>query len=212
MQSSPPIFDQQFHESLTDLIRWRRDVRRFRRDPIQPELLADLLKLASWSPSVGYSQPWRFVLVQDAGRRAAIRANFLECNQAAQNGYSSEKAQRYAQLKLAGLDEAPTHIAVFCDMETEIGHGLGRKTMPEMLEYSVAIACHTLWLAARARGLGLGWVSILEPNGVKKILEVPCPWKLIAYLCIGFPEEEHVDPELARHEWEEYHTPEVLIR
>ena len=175
-------------------------------------LLDQALALASFSPSVGYSQPWRFVRVCDPARRTAIRENFLRCNQAALANYEEERAQLYAKLKLAGLDDAPVHLAVFCDIETGTGHGLGRQTMPEMLEYSAAIACHTLWLAARVQGLGMGWVSILDPVEARKTLDVPEPWKFIAYLCIGFPKEEHIDPELARHNWEQYQKPEVLER
>jgi len=168
--------------------------------------------LASFSPSVGYSQPWRFVRVCDRERRTAVRENFLACNREALENYEGDRAQLYAKLKLAGLDQAPIHLAVFCDAATNTGHGLGRNTMPEMLEYSAAIACHTLWLAARVHGLGMGWVSILQPAEIRRILDVPEAWKFIAYLCIGYPEEEHIDPELARHEWERYQKPEVLIR
>lgn len=150
--------------------------------------------------------------VQDANRRSAIRNNFLACNQAALNSYEGERAQLYAGLKLAGLDTAPEHIAVFCDMETAVGHGLGQKTMPEMREYSAVIACHTLWLASRAHGLGIGWISILDPAEVNKTLATPSVWKFIAYLCMGYPEEQHPNPELQRYGWEDYRRPEVLIR
>ncbi len=187
-------------------------MRRFRPDGVPEDLLEKVLVLASFSPSVGYSQPWRFVRVADPTRRAAVRENFVACNQAALANYAEERAQLYATLKLAGLDQAPVHLAVFCDMETTTGHSLGRNTMPEMLEYSAAIACHTLWLAARVRGLGMGWVSILNPAEIKSVLDVPEPWKFIAYLCIGYAEEEHIDPELARHNWEQYQKPEVLVR
>jgi len=102
----------------------------------------------------------------------------------------------------SGLREAPVHLAIFCDHATEAGAGLGRKTMPEMLDYSVVAAVHTFWLAARAQGLGAGWVSIIDPGQVSNALEVPLAWKLIAYLCVGFPQEEHLDPELERHDWQ----------
>ena len=101
-----------------------------------------------------------------------------------------------------GLREAPVHLAVFCDHATDAGAGLGRKTMPEMLDYSVVAAVHTLWLAARAEGLGVGWVSILDPVDVCRALAVPPAWKLVAYLCVGRPLEEHLDPELERHDWQ----------
>ncbi len=207
-----PKFDDLFISHFADLVRWRRDVRRFRREPISSELLETIINFASLSPSVGYSQPWRFVCVRNPNLRSAVRNNFLACNVAALESYEDERAAHYAKLKLAGLDEAPEHLAVFCDMETQVGHGLGRQTMPEMLEYSAVISVHTLWLVARAYGLGVGWVSILEPAEIKKILGAPSGWKLIAYLCIGYPEEEHLDPELSRNAWERYRKQEILIR
>jgi 5,6-dimethylbenzimidazole synthase len=212
VSKSSPRFDELFITRFADLVRWRRDVRRFRRDPIPPGLLETALDLASLSPSVGYSQPWRFVYVRDPKLRAEIRANFVQCNQAALETYEGERAALYARLKLAGLDDAPEHLAVFCDMETDAGQGLGRRTMPEVLEYSTVIAVHTLWLATRAYGVGAGWVSILDPLAVREILDAPSGWKLIAYLCLGYPEEEHLDPELARHGWEHYRKPEILVR
>jgi len=106
-------------------------------------------------------------------------------------------------LKLAGLKEAPIHLAVFSDETTTTGGGLGRQTMPETLRYSVVAAIQTLWLAARAEGLGVGWVSILEPEIVRRVLDVPESWTLVGYLCIGQPVEEHLDPELDRHHWQE---------
>ncbi len=212
VEDSLPRFDELFISRFADLIRWRRDVRRFRHDPVAGDLLEMIIQFASLSPSVGYSQPWRFIRVCDANSRSAIRSNFLKSNKAALDSYEGERAALYAQLKLAGLDDAPEHLAVFCDMETDAGQGLGRQTMPEMLEYSVVIAVHTLWLAARMYGLGVGWVSILDPSEVRKVLDAPSGWKLIAYLCVGYPQEEHLDPELARHNWEQYRKPEILVR
>lgn len=212
MDNSPPVFDELFVRNFADLVKWRRDVRRFRPDPVPESLLNSLISLASFSPSVGYSQPWRFMRIQDASRRSAIRKNFLACNKAALDSYEGERAELYAGLKLAGLDTAPEHLAVFCDMETTVGRALGRRTMPEMREYSAVIACHTLWLASRAHGLGMGWISILDPADVNKALAVPSAWKLIAYLCMGYPQEQHIDPELQRHGWEHYRRPEILMR
>ena len=116
--------------------------------------------------------------------------------------YEGERAALYANLKLSGLREAPVHLAIFCDHATEAGAGLGRKTMPETLDYSVVAAVHTFWLCARAENLGVGWVSILDPRQVCRTLDVPAQWKLIAYLCVGRPQEDHLDPELERHDWQ----------
>ena len=196
-------FDAAFRRSLAELFAWRRDVRRFRSDPVDEALLRECLDLAAFSPSVGNSQPWRFVRVSDPDRRASVVASFERCNADAADGYEAERREAYVRLKLAGLREAPVHLAVFCDEATEAGHGLGRATMPEMLRYSVVTAVQTFWLAARAQGLGVGWVSILEPDAVCETLDVPCAWHLVAYLCVGFPVEEHTDPELVRHGWQQ---------
>ena len=199
----PPRFDADFRERFAELLRWRRDVRRFRTDSVDPRLIERLLALASLAPSVGLSQPWRFVLVETPERRAAIRENFASANEAALNGYAGERQARYARLKLEGLSQAPVHLAVCADEATEQGHGLGRQTMPETIRYSVVAAIQTLWLAARVEGLGVGWVSILDPEAACATLELPHAWTFVAYLCLGWPEEEHDDPELERHGWEQ---------
>jgi 5,6-dimethylbenzimidazole synthase len=200
--AQPPRFDADFANLLTELFRWRRDVRRFRSEPIGGEVVDELVGLATLAPSVGHSQPWRFVAVESEERRGAVIASFNRCNAAALATYEGEAAALYARLKLAGLREAPIHLAVFCDAATEVGRGLGRMTMPETLCYSVVAAIQNLALAARARGLGVGWVSILDPREIAAILDVPPEWRLVAYLCIGRPQEEHIDPELERHGWE----------
>ncbi len=200
---APPRFDAAFRERFAELVRWRRDVRRFRTTPIPQALIEKLLALASHAPSVGLSQPWRFVLVESEARRAAIRENFARANDAALNGYAGERQARYARLKLEGLSQAPVHLAVCADETTGQGHGLGRQTMPETIRYSVVAAIQTLWLAARAEGLGVGWVSILDPDVARAALDVPDGWTFVAYLCLGWPEEEHDDPELERHGWEQ---------
>jgi 5,6-dimethylbenzimidazole synthase len=197
-----PEFGESFRRQFEELLKWRRDVRNFRSDPIDTRLLEHLICLASLAPSVGYSQPWRFVLVESAECRESIRANFERCNREALNLYSGEKAQLYASLKLAGLHDAPVQMAIFLTLNTDHGSALGRVTMPETLEYSAVLAVHTLWLAARTYGLGLGWVSILEPLEVNRGLNVPHDWKLIAYLCIGYPKEDNSTPELLRRCWE----------
>ena len=187
-----PVFDESFRQQFETLLRWRRDVRSFRRDPVDAALLEHLLALASLAPSVGYSQPWRFILVESEEYRERIRQDFERTNQQALGSYEGEKAQLYASLKLAGLREAPAQVAVFLDSHTGHGSGLGRATMPETLEYSAVLSVYTLWLAARTYGLGVGWVSILDPVEVNRALRVPADWKLIAYLCIGYPEEDTV--------------------
>jgi 5,6-dimethylbenzimidazole synthase len=197
-----PVFDDAFRGLLYDLIVWRRDVRRFRRDQLSEGTVARLIELACLAPSVGLSQPWRFVTVDDPARREAVRRMFSQCNAEALACYAGERAARYASLKLAGLEDAPCHLAVFADRATTTGHGLGRRTMPEMAEYSVVAAVATMWLAARAEGVGMGWVSILDPQRIGAVLDVPGDWRFIGYFCLGYPEAESDRPELERAGWE----------
>jgi len=206
--AKPPVFDAVFCDRLAELFAWRRDVRRFKTEPLPPLLLENLVRVAALAPSVGNSQPWRFVSVESEAARRVVIQSFDACNAAALASYEGERAALYTRLKLAGLKEAPVHLAVFCELATEAGFGLGRKTVPETLDYSVVCAVHSLWLAARAQGIGVGWVSILDPAKVCRALTVPESWKLIAYLCLGFPQEEHLDPELERHGWQP-HLPET---
>lgn len=195
-------FDDQFRNQLRELFIWRRDVRRFRTDPLPAGTVERLIDIACLSPSVGLSQPWRFVIVEDVTRRRAVIDDFKACNADALANYSGDRAARYAALKLSGLEEAPGHLAVFADKTSDIGHGLGRATMPETTEYSVVASITALWLAARAEGIGVGWVSILNPARVQDILDVPNAWKFIGYLCIGYPQAEFDRPELERADWE----------
>ncbi|MEQ9517972.1 MAG: 5,6-dimethylbenzimidazole synthase [Parvibaculum sp.] len=191
-----------FAQSFDQLLRWRRDVRHFKTDPVDDGVLKGLIEQACLAPSVGNSQPWRFLSIEKPETRAAVRENFIVTNAQAANLYTGERRETYDKLKLAGLVEAPIHLAVCADMETETGKGLGRQTMPETLLYSTVCAIHTLWLGARARGLGLGWVSILDVATLVKTLDVPESWQFVAYLCLGFPAETHEEPELERRGWE----------
>ncbi|OIQ86826.1 5,6-dimethylbenzimidazole synthase [mine drainage metagenome] len=200
--AQPPRFDEAALAQFEQLVAWRRDVRRFKPDAVDPALIDRLLALACLSPSVGNAQPWRFVKVESPERRAAIRANFVASNAEALQDYHGERARLYAGLKLSGLDVAPVQIAVFCDGQTTAGYGLGRRTMPETMQYSVVAAIQTLWLAARLLGLGVGWVSIIDPAALKASLDVPDSWSLIAHLCIGYPVEESDQPELVRYGWQ----------
>jgi len=161
-----PAFDAAFRARLRELLIWRRDVRRFRSDPLPQGSVEKVLELACLAPSVGLSQPWRFILVDDPLRRAAVRRNFETCNAEALAGQEADRAAQYARLKLAGLDDAPCHLPDFADRDTARDHGLGRQTMPQMSEYSAVGAVHTLWLAARVEGIGMGWVSILDPRTI----------------------------------------------
>ncbi|NUB44803.1 5,6-dimethylbenzimidazole synthase [Fertoebacter nigrum] len=191
-----------FRAELTDLMRWRRDVRRFRTDPVEAAVLDRCLCAFGLAPSVGLSEPWRVIRVESPAARAAVLANFETANASALARYADEKASLYASLKLAGLREAPVQLAVFCDEATPKGAGLGAASMPETRAYSVVGAITLLWLAARAEGLGLGWVSILDAPQLAQDLKAPDDWRLIGYLCLGWPEACHDTPELERAGWE----------
>ena len=208
-----PSFDADFRDRLRELIRWRRDVRRFRTDPLPEGTFERLVEVASLAPSVGLSQPWRFVLVADPALRKAVRDNFAAANAEALASYGDERARLYASLKLAGLEAAPVQFAVFADRDTPQGAGLGRRTLPEMSEYSTVAAMNTLWLAARAEGLGLGWISILDPASIATLLDVPASWRFVGYFCLGYPESDEITPELERARWEQRRpAAEFIIR
>ncbi len=211
---NPPEFDAAFCVSLDALFHWRRDVRRFRTDALPGGVLDALLDQACAAPSVGNSQPWRFVQAQSEECRNALTAHVEAANAKAAAAYQDEQRAHYDQLKLHGLARCPDVVAVFCEPAPDAGHGLGRQTMPETLSYSVVCAIHTLWLSLRARGIGMGWVSILDPRAMTTLLDVPAHWQFIALLCIGYPDEQSDIPALERTGWQEHVPPEQtrLIR
>jgi len=195
-------FSTDFQTTLRDLMRWRRDVRRFRTDPVDEAILRDCLDAFLLAPSVGLSEPWRVIEVQTPAARAAALANFSAANAQALEGYDGEKSRLYSGLKLSGMQEAPVQLAVWCDDSTDKGAGLGAATMPETRRYSVVGAITLFWLTARARGLGVGWVSILDPDRLAQDLDIPSDWSLVAYLCVGWPEARSDTPELEQAGWE----------
>lgn len=203
-------FTDRFRSQLRDLMRWRRDVRRFRPDPVERAVLDLALGAFALSPSVGLSEPWRILHVASAAARSAALANFEAANADALAGYDGERAQIYSTLKLSGMRDAPVQLAIYCDDATDKGAGLGAATMPEMRRYSVVGAITQFWLAARAAGLGVGWVSILDPTQLSRDLDVPEGWTLVAYLCVGWPEEDSLTPELETAGWED-RAPSVAI-
>lgn len=214
MTARTPFFDKNFQKKLDHLFIMRRDVRHFKPTSLPSDTIENLIEIANLSPSVGLSQPWRFVIVNTPERREQIRQCFeAENAHALAQQKSSERAVQYAHLKLAGLDTAPVQFAVFTDTGTAQGNGLGRATMPEMLAYSTVTAIHTLWLAARAQGLGLGWVSILDPQKVQSILGIAdrTEWQFMGYFCLGYPKDISDIPELERSGWENRRSPETFI-
>ncbi|SNS65430.1 cob(II)yrinic acid a,c-diamide reductase [Sphingomonas laterariae] len=202
-----PEFDDQFQQELADLLAWRRDVRHFRSDPLPDAALDDLLRLAALAPSVGNAQPWRFVRLRTPELRSVLAKHVDdEVEQAGARYGDDGRRALYRSLKLHGLREAPEILAVFSDESPDAGHGLGIQTMPEALRYSTVMAIHTLWLAARARGIGIGWVSIVDPAAMTELLAVPPDWHFIALLCVGYPEAPSAIPELERRGWQARHA------
>jgi len=204
-------FDQIFREQFELLLRSRRDVRHFRNDPVDPALVQHLLESAMLAPSVGFSQPWRWVVVDNSQLRSAVASNHDDAKEDAGRVYEGARSAQYDNLKLAGLKEAPVHIAVFADCDTETGHGLGRQTMPGTPLWSVVMAIYALWLSATAAGLGVGWVSILDPKSIASVLAIPEEWTFVAYLCLGWPEEYADKPLLETSGWESRRRTEDVI-
>ncbi|UTW55934.1 5,6-dimethylbenzimidazole synthase [Kordiimonas sp. SCSIO 12610] len=200
---STPTFDAPFRETLNDLLAWRRDVRHFKTDPVDRDIVLDCLKTVSIGPSVGNSQPWRFVLVDDQNRLQKLTELFEATNAEALSDFAGDSAKLYATLKLAGLKEAPIQLSVFADIHTNVGRGLGSRTMPETKAYSVVGAIHTLWILLRAHGIGMGWVSILPPDAMAELMEVDPTYKFIGHLCIGYPQEQTLTPELVKAGWQD---------
>jgi 5,6-dimethylbenzimidazole synthase len=196
-------FDEGARQAVYRAIRERRDVRRgFLPEPMSDDLLGKLLEAAHNAPSVGLMQPWRFIVVRDIGVRQTIHQIFLDANQQALAGYAGERQQNYASLKLEGILEAPQNLCIVCDSQSSQGHELGRRTVPETAIYSAVCAVQNLWLAARAEGIGVGWVSILEPNELRHALKIPGHITPVAYLCLGYVEAFATEPDLERAGWE----------
>ena len=199
-------------ETLHRIMQWRRDVRHFRPDPVPRALIDKLAASMDMAPSVGNCRPWRVIRVQDARRRRRIADLFAQSNAAAAAAYPDAERDAYLGLKLAGLNEAPEHLAVFSEPDPAEGRGLGRQTMPETVVYSTVMAMYALWLTARAENLGLGWVSILDPQAAAAALDPPPGWHFVGYLCLGYAEFADDTPLLHRNGWQTNTVQPWLIR
>lgn len=202
-----PVFNDGFRGQLESLLAWRRDVRHFQTRALPEDAIDKMLDIASCGPSVGNAQPWRFVRICSTQRREALATQVDAQKLVAGEQYPGNRKALYQSLKLHGLREAPEVLAVFCDEQADAGHGLGRATMPDTLCWSVVTAIHTLWLVARAQGIGLGWVSIIDPHGINALLDVPADWRFVALLCLGYPEQETQVPELVKLGWQDRLSP-----
>lgn len=184
-------------------IEMRRDVRHgFLDRPLPDDLLQRLLAAAHSAPSVGFMQPSRFILIRDLAIRKAVRGIFEQSKSEAAANYAGHQLEQYSALKLEGILEAPLNICVVCDTGSEHGHKLGRHSMPETAAYSTVCAIQNLWLAARAEGVGVGWVSILDPLKLRPLLRIPDHILPVAYLCLGYVDEFAPQPELETFGWQ----------
>lgn len=183
------------------VIERRRDVRAFRPDPIPSETLYRILGAAHHAPSVGLMQPWNFIVIQDADTKARVKEIFLEENEKAAAHYSGPRANLYRSLKLEGIQEAPVNLCVTADRTRAGPNVLGRNTIVDTDLYSTCCAIENLWLAARVEGIGVGWVSILSHDGLRRVLAIPDHIVVVAYLCLGYAQEFFDEPELQRRRW-----------
>jgi 5,6-dimethylbenzimidazole synthase len=205
-------FDEVERRAVYRAIRERRDVRSgFLPEPMPDELLKRLLEAAHNAPSVGLMQPWRFIVVRDIGVRHAVHQIFLDANQEALASYEGDRRQSYSGMKLEGILEAPQNLCIVCDPRSSQGHQLGRRTMPETALYSAVCAVQNLWLAARAEGIGVGWVSILEPTLLRCALQIPEHVTPVAYLCLGYVDAFASEPDLERAGWEKRTSLESVL-
>jgi nicotinate-nucleotide--dimethylbenzimidazole phosphoribosyltransferase len=194
-------FDEASRAAFYAVVDARRDVRRFRPDPIPDDMLRRVLRAAHVAPSVGHSQPWRFVVVRDPDlrTRAGLLADRERLRQAAQ--LAPDAARRLLDLKLEGLREAPIGVVVCCDRRTPAAGVLGRATFADADIWSCAAAIENLWLAARAEGLGLGWVTLFQPADLAELVRLPAGVMTLGWLCLGWPDERPPSPGLQRAGW-----------
>ncbi|WP_440771587.1 5,6-dimethylbenzimidazole synthase [Natronorubrum sp. DTA28] len=190
----------------------RRDIRRFRPEPIPEDVLERLLQAAHHAPSVGFSQPWDLIVVREDETKTEIAEIADRAIAAAREGYEEPRRSKFADLKLEGIRESPINICVTCDPTRGAPHVLGRSSMQRMDVYSTCLAVQNLWLAARAEGVGVGWVSVLYPYEVQDVLGIPPHVKPVAYLCLGYPENGFPDePVLQKEGWRERLAVEELV-
>ncbi|HET7799077.1 MAG TPA: 5,6-dimethylbenzimidazole synthase [Humibacillus xanthopallidus] len=187
--------------ALDRVIAARRDIRRFRPDPVPDDVLTAVLAAGHQAPSVGHSQPWRFVVVTEQATRdaAALMADRSRLRQA--HGMAEESARGLLDLRLEGIREAPLGVVVACDRRTPAAGVLGRATFPDADLWSCAAAIENIWLTARAHGLGLGWVTLFEPAELAQLLGLPDGVETLGWLCVGWPDERPPEPGLERAGW-----------
>jgi 5,6-dimethylbenzimidazole synthase len=195
-------FSQQERDAVYRVMFERRDVRRnFLPTPIPDKVMMRLLTAAHHAGSVGFMQPWDFVVIKNRATKRAVKNLFLEANAKASARYAETKGILYRQLKLEGIEEAPINLCVTCSRRRGGPHVLGRSTVRATDLYSTCCAVQNLWLAARAEGIGVGWVSILDHLALKQVVGVPPSVTVLAYLCLGYVSEFEAQPDLETVGW-----------
>ncbi|MBO7940104.1 nicotinate-nucleotide--dimethylbenzimidazole phosphoribosyltransferase, partial [Streptomyces sp. S9] len=197
-----PAYDDAEREAVLKVMRERRDIRNgFRGDPIPHEVLLRVLEAAHTAPSVGHSQPWDFVVIRSAETRNAMHELAMRQRDAYAKSLPKGRAKQFKELKIEAILETPVNIVVTADPTRGGRHTLGRHTQPQMAPYSAALAVENLWLAARAEGLGVGWVSFFDEREMVRALGLPEHLEVIAYLCVGYVDEFPAEPELMQAGW-----------
>jgi 5,6-dimethylbenzimidazole synthase len=205
-------FTEAERDAVYRAIHTRRDVRNeFLPDPISDTLLRRLLEAAHAAPSVGYMQPWNFILIREEENRRAVHRIFHEANIEAADRLEGERKLQYASLKLEGILTAPLNICVTCDRRRGGDFVIGRTHNPAMDLYSSVCAVQNFWLAARAEGVGVGWVSIFDHDRLSRHLGLPESVEIIAYLCVGYVDQLYSRPELAAKGWRQKLKLDTLI-
>jgi len=200
-RSAQMTFTASERDAVYKAIFSRRDVRRFLCAPIPAEAVERILLAAHHAPSVGFMQPWNFIVIRAPHTKKQIKEAFLLARSHEAERFADERKKLYLSLKLEGIEEAPLNICVTCDSTRHGPAVLGRTLMPQTDVYSTCCAIQNLWLAARAEGLGVGWVSILSEERLKEILRIPVHIAVVGYLCMGYPERFEAKPELETVGW-----------
>ena len=195
-------FSQAEQDALYKTIFNRRDVRgQFKPDAIPNDVLSRILQAAHHAPSVGFMQPWNFIIVRSDEIKQKVHQGFLDANEEAANMFKGQRQESYRSFKLEGILESPINICITCDRTRSGPAVIGRTHIKTMDLYSSVCAVQNLWLAARAEGLGVGWVSIIEQKVLKDALNIPSDIVPIAYLCVGYVSNFHNKPELETAGW-----------
>lgn len=196
------VFPENWKTGVYRAIYARRDIRsQFKSDPIPEDTLARILKAAHHAPSVGFMQPWDFIVIRSVEIRKRIKEAFHQANQEAAMKFDERKRGAYQKFKLEGILESPLNLCITCDRARFGPVVIGRTCQPIMDLYSSVCAVQNFWLAARAEGIGVGWVSIIHPKALKDILKLPQRVEPVAYLCVGTVSEFPEKPELESAGW-----------